>query len=119
MKKFIFVLLSLLVAAATAGAQTTKVSDKTTVEGKNYTSVSTRSGATAAAPISTGYTWTSPKGETYPLYLHKYQKGENQGKYTVYVLRTSTKTGKEYKYYLPDGVAIAEDILKRNPNLIK
>ena len=118
MKKFIFVLLGLLVAAATASAQTTTVSGKTSVSGNNYTTVSSRSAS--SSDIKTEFTWSNAKdNQSYPIYLHKYTRGENAGKYTAYVIRVSKKTGKEYKYYLPDGEAIAKDIIKRNPNLIK
>lgn len=118
MKKFIFVLLSLLVAAATASAQTTTVSDKTSLSGNNYTTASSRSAS--SSDIKTEFTWSNEKNNVgHPIYLHKYTRGDNAGKWTAYVIRVSKKTGKEYKYYLPDGEAIAKDIIKRNPNLIK
>ena len=119
MKKFIFTLVILLVAGVTAGAQTTTVSDKTVRNGASYSSItSTRSGATQ--DFKTEYTWNSTKENVeHIIYLHQYTKGDKVGKWTAYVIRTSKKTGKEYKYYLPDGEAIAQDIIKRNPNIIK
>lgn len=44
----------------------------------------------------TKYTWEDKDGNKYPIFITK--KG------ACYVLRTSKKTGKEYKYYLPKDV---------------
>lgn len=44
----------------------------------------------------TRYTWEDKEGNKYPIYITK--KG------ACYVLRTSKKTGKEYKYYLPKDI---------------
>ena len=119
MKRFILWAIAMLVSVVIAGAQTTKVSDKTSVNGNNYTTLSTRT-SSGATPIKTGFTWSNAKDNiSYDIYLHKYSKGDNAGKWTCYVLKKSAKTGKEYKYYLPDGMAIAEDIIRRNPKLIK
>lgn len=118
MKRTTIIVAMLLVGAFAAGAQTTKVSDKTTMSGNNYVSTATRGSSTPA--LKTGYTWSNSKdGISYDIYLHKYSRGEKAGQWTAYILRISKKTGKEYKYYLPDGMAIADDIIKRNPNLIK
>lgn len=56
------------------------------------------------------FTWKDNKGNTYPIFLHQYTKGEKAGRWTAYVVKTSAKTGKEYKYYLPDGEKIANEI---------
>lgn len=64
----------------------------------------------ASNDVLTEYKWKDSKGIEYPLYLHKYTKGENAGKYTCFVFRTSKNTGKEYKYYIPNGMEIAEQI---------
>jgi hypothetical protein len=64
----------------------------------------------ASNDIETSYKWKDSKGIEYPIYLHKYTKGENAGKYTCFVFRTSKNTGKEYKYYIPNGIEIAEQI---------
>lgn len=42
------------------------------------------------------YTWEDKEGNKYPIFITK--KG------ACYVLRTSKKTGKEYKYYLPKDI---------------
>lgn len=52
--------------------------------------------STKASDTKTKYTWEDKEGNKYPIYITK--KG------TCYVLRTSKKTGKEYKYYLPKDV---------------
>lgn len=61
--------------------------------------------------IPTSYVWEDSKGITYQIFLHQYTKGENKGKWTCFIWRISQNTGKEYKYYLPDGMDIAEQIL--------
>ena len=68
----------------------------------------------ASKDESTAYKWKDSKGNEYPLYIHTYTKGEKAGRTTCYVLKTSAKTGKEYKYYIPNGEEIAEEILKEN-----
>ena len=59
----------------------------------------------------TAYTWRDSKGQEYPIILHRYTKGEKAGRTTAYVIRKSAKTGKEYRYFLPDGEKIATEIL--------
>ena len=69
---------------------------------------------TSNKDVKTAYHWVDNKGNSYPIWLHTYTRGENIGKTTCYVIRISQKTGKEYKYYLPNGIEIAEQILKEN-----
>lgn len=64
----------------------------------------------ASNDIETSYKWKDSKGVEYTIYLHKYTRGENAGKYTCFVFRTSKNTGNEYKYYIPNGMEIAEQI---------
>ena len=82
------------------------------IEGKEI--VQQKSTSSSSNDTKTDYTYKDSKGNTYPIYLHKYTKGDNTGKYTCYVIKTSQKTGRTYKYYLPDGIAMAEEILKSN-----
>lgn len=49
-----------------------------------------------ASDTQTKYTWEDKEGNKYPIFITK--KG------ACYVLRTSKKTGKEYKYYLPKNI---------------
>lgn len=62
----------------------------------------------------TTYKWRDAKGNEYPIILHTYTKGEKAGRTTAYVIRTSKKTGKEYRYFLPDGEQIAEEIINES-----
>lgn len=54
----------------------------------------------------TKYTWEDKEGNKYPIYITK--RG------TCYVLRTSKKTGKEYKYYLPKDI---QETIKKELNI--
>lgn len=54
----------------------------------------------------TKYTWEDKGGNKYPIYITK--RG------ACYVLRTSKKTGKEYKYYLPKDV---QETIKRESGI--
>lgn len=107
MKKFIMGLLSIILMFGMFGpnikAQNYNKSSKT------FEQVSTKK---SSDDVKTDYTWKDKKGNIYPIYLHKVTKGENAGKYTCYVFKISAKTGKEYKYYIPNGIEIANDICK-------
>lgn len=59
----------------------------------------------------TAYMWRDSAGKEYPIILHRYAKGEKAGKVVAYVIRVSKKTGNEYRYFLPDGEKIAQEIL--------
>lgn len=62
----------------------------------------------------TAYTWRDSQGLEYPIILHTYTKGEKAGRTTAYVIRISKKTGKEYRYFLPDGEKIANEIINES-----
>lgn len=113
MKKVI-ITFAILIAAMVAG----NAQDRTpnyTKDGKTF--VQQKAGrASSKTAEPTGYTWRDSKGNEYPIFLHTYAKGEKAGRTTCYVFKTSAKTGKEYKYYLPDGEAIAAEILGQNKN---
>ena len=49
-------------------------------------------------PISTGYMWKDKDGNLYPIYKILNKKGV----WKYFILRVSKKTGKEYRYYLPE-----------------
>ena len=112
MKKII-VTVALLVATMSLGmAQDREARKAYTIDGK--TVVQQKSArASSSQDQPTAYTWKDSKGNTYPIVLHTYTKGEKAGRTTCYVVKTSAKTGKEYKYYLPDGESIARDIQGR------
>lgn len=71
-----------------------------------------REGNTFAASASskpssdtpTNYKWRDKKGDEHTIFLHRYTRGSKIGQYGCYVLKVSSKTGKEYKYFLPDNV---------------
>lgn len=101
----IIIILASVVGCNTAKAQNVKR------EGKTFIAESSR-GASASKDVATSYTWKDTKGKEYPIILHQYVKGEKAGQWTAYVMRVSAKTGKEYKYYIPKGIEIAEQIRK-------
>ena len=72
--------------------------------GNNYTNSSTgRVKSNSSAPVSTSFTWTDSKGNKYPIYI--------SASGSCYVIKTSSKTGKEYKQYLKP--EISQDICKK------
>lgn len=79
-------------------------------EGKVF--VQEKSSKTNKDDIATTYFWKDSKGNEYPIFLHKYTKGDKAGKWCAYVVKVSAKTNKEYKYYIPQGQEIAETIRK-------
>lgn len=101
--------LFLLALTLCASAQE-KATEKTYKrDGKAFVQTATAQASTNDTP--TAYVWRDKQGNEYPIILHTYRKGEKAGRTTAYVIRTSKKTGKEYKYYLPDGERIATEIL--------
>lgn len=86
MKKTIFAIAMLLTIGAQAQTQ-----QKYQINGSNIVAVAKQK----KEAQKTSYTYTI-KGKTYEVY-----KG-TKGSY--YIIRTSGKTGKEYKYYLPKDV---------------
>lgn len=69
-----------------------------TREGNTF--VSTKS--VKAGSVKTKFTWKDSKGNEYPVYI--------SSKGSCFVIRVSSKTGKEYKNYL--GPEISEQICK-------
>jgi hypothetical protein len=105
MKTFLLTMISVfLLSLSNTFAQNPTNYDAST---KTFTAVKA---SKASNDIETSYKWKDSKGVEYPIYLHKYTKGENAGKYTCFVFRVSKSTGKEYKYYIPNGIEIAEQI---------
>ena len=99
MKQFIYFIITFALyffVQATVDAQSFKV------EGKTYSSVSSNN-RTKAEPEKTDFIWTNRKGNEYPIYI------SSTG--SCFVIKTSAKTGKEYRNYLkPD---ISEDICNK------
>ena len=116
MKKII-VSVALLVATMSLGmAQDKNAAKGYTKDGKTFTQQKASRGSSSGDRATT-YTWKDSKGNEYPIVLHTYTRGEKAGRTTCYVVRTSAKTGKEYKYYIPDGEAIAAEILGGSENV--
>lgn len=107
MKKTILTLLFLALAVY-AGAQ--EKSSETAYKREGKTFVQSNSQVLRGDTITT-YIWRDKQGKEYPIILHRYTKGDKAGRTTAYVIRTSEKSGKEYRYFLPDGEQIAKDIL--------
>lgn len=90
MKK-IFITLAIALMAWNANAQTV------VRDGKNFTQV-----ATTSHDQKTGFTFTDKDGKVYDIYVGKTG--------SCYILKTSKKTGKEYKKYL--GEELSSQICK-------
>lgn len=109
MKKTILTIVLLAMAlCATAQEKTAEKAYKR--EGKTFVQ-SAQESQMMKGDTLTAYTWRDTKGQEYPIILHRYTKGEKAGHVTAYVLRKSAKTGNEYRYFLPDGEKIANEIL--------
>lgn len=61
---------------------------------------------TKESDIKTNYTWEDKAGNKYPIFISK--RG------ACYVLKTSKKTGKVYKYYLPKDI---QETIKKELNI--
>ena len=94
--KHLIIILALLLGSFTGYAEVTREGDTFKVEKT----------ATTSSDTQTKYTWQDKEGNKYPIYITK--KG------ACYVLRTSKKTGKEYKYYLPKNI---QEAIKKELNI--
>ena len=91
MKKLLIMLVLLCVGLISNAQNYTR-------EGNTF--VSTKS--VKAEPVKTKFTWKDSKGNEYPVYI--------SSKGSCFVIRISSKTGKEYKNYL--GPKISQQICK-------
>jgi len=78
--------------AQTQAQDTTKAKTEIQID-KDGNIVAIKTGRTSKEPQATGKTYTHTNGQTYPLW-----KGQKGG---YFVYRTSKRSGKQYKYYLP------------------
>ena len=115
MKRIIITFAILIASVSLAKAQ----DHNFTQEGKTFVQGARKATNRASKDQPTAYTWKDSKGNEYPIFLHTYERGEKAGKTTCYVIKTSAKTGKEYKYYIPEGEAIASQILAETPGASK
>ena len=93
-RRLLAILLLVLAIGLAANAQTY------TRNGNTFTSA--KSVKAKAEPVKTKFTWKDSKGKEYPIYI--------SAKGSCYVIKTSSKTGKEYKSYL--GPEISQQICK-------
>ena len=101
MKKLTIIALAILGMAFAAPAQV-----KYEQNGNTFKSVTSEKAIKKGAdPIRTPFTYEDSKGVKYPIYI------SNGGKGSAYIIRTSKKTGKEYKSYL--GKEMTADIKKQ------
>lgn len=98
MKKFILFIIMIVCTVSIACADNDKSFNK---DGNVYSSVS--KSKSSSTPVNTGFTWQDSNGVSYPIYI------SDSG--SCYVIKTSKKTGKEYKNYL--GPEISQDICNR------
>ena len=64
-------------------------------KGNNFEQISTRN--TSNIATKTEFTWTDSKGNKYPIFITKNGR--------CFVNKVSSKTGKEYKYYLEEDIS--------------
>lgn len=112
MKKTIITIVMLAMALC-VGAQEKTAEKAYKREGKTF--VQSKEKLTLSeVDTTTAYLWRDTRGNEYPIILHRYTKGDKAGRTTAYVIRKSAKTGKEYRYFLPDGEKIAEEIINES-----
>lgn len=99
MKKLFF---TLLVIIAAAGIQTT-TAQTVSRQGDTFVLAAKERAAKATAQ-KTKYNFTDSKGASYPIYISATGR--------CFVYKVSAKSGKEYKYYLPEDIArtIAKEV---------
>lgn len=71
-------------------------------QGNTFVSKSSKGSRAKAEPTKTKFTWRDSKGTEYPVYM------SSTG--SCFVIKTSAKTGKEYRNYL--GPEISEQMCK-------
>lgn len=71
-------------------------------EGNTFVSKSSKGSKAKAEPTKTKFTWKDSKGNEYPVYM------SSTG--SCFVIKTSAKTGKEYRNYL--GPEVSEQMCK-------
>lgn len=94
--RYIIALLVILTLSMTSYADVVRDGDTFKVEKTTSVNQDTK----------TKYTWEDKQGNKYPIFITK--KG------ACYVLRTSKKTGKEYRYYLPKDI---QETIKKELNI--
>ena len=96
--KSIILILCLFISGSVYAAANNDGDKSFKKEGNTYSSSSTGRVSVKSEPISTGCEWKDSKGNTYPIYM-----SASTG--SCYIIKTSAKTGKEYKSYLKPDVS--------------
>ena len=96
LRRVFAIVLLIMAISCIANAQSTNFER----QGNTFVSKSSRSSKTE--PTKTKFTWKDSKSREYPVYI------SNSG--SCFVIRVSSKTGKEYKSYL--GPEISQQICK-------
>ena len=114
MKKFIVTIAVIIATMSLASAQDRNTDNASyTREGNSFVQGKRKATKRASKDQPTEYTWTDSRGNTYPIVLHTIERGERAGRTTACVMKVSAKTGKEYRHEIPNGEAIADEILGR------
>ena len=98
MKRLFAIILFIISVALVANADGNK-----SFKFENNTYSSTGRVKSNSEPINTGFKWTDSKGREYPIYM--------SASGSCYVIKISSKSGKEYKNYL--GPEISQDICNK------
>ena len=93
-RRLLAILLLVLAMGLAANAQTYTRNGNTFASAKSIKA--------KAEPVKTKFTWKDSKGKEYPVFI--------SAKGSCFVIKVSTKTGKEYKNYL--GPEISQQICK-------
>ena len=99
MKKSIFLLITALFSAIMSFGQ------NVIRKGNTFVSQPSEKQIQKDEPIKTQYTFVAKDGLVYPIWLSKNGK--------AFIIRTSKKTGKEYRQYLPEVTAELENEIGR------
>ena len=94
MKKIIVLLACVLMLTIISCVPATAQAQNCVLKGKTFEQVDTQSTKTKDMGTKTAYTYKAKDGKEYPIYLSKNGK--------AFIWRTSSKTGKQYKQYLPE-----------------
>ncbi len=95
MKKIVLLLAALLVVVSASCQNYVR-------NGKEFSVAKKEKVSSTSEGKKTGYTWKDSKGNVYDIYM--------SFRNSCYIIRKSSKTGKEYKSYLPKDVSF--EILK-------
>lgn len=97
MKKFIFAILVMIAALSMPS-----VASAQSVVRSGNTFTTTKVSKPKAEPTKTKFTWKDSKGVEYPIYV--------SASGSCFILKTSKKTGKEYRQYL--GAEVSQQVCK-------